>query len=274
MKKLIFLSFFFLCGCITSPIEFLSTVHEEFLEKKSWEKSMREILLDIGGKEIVISHKITGLYFHPKTFQKKEFSSYKKWKRLFSDQNSKLAEILKVNRQSKNFPSLFSISRTPFIKKKEEASIICFPSNKLPLEFEIKWILTYLLKGFPVLMINQKNFPITETAHWIHNHIAGSLIICGKGSGVSQAINLSHYIHATYLILEQVPQLSLLRSAPKNTTIIHSKWEKQIHLSSPFPVIYVNGDHYDSFLDHRASVWYQNEKDQRRIWEFLSSIFQ
>lgn len=289
MKKTIII-LLFLISCTAQKIE--STSLAEVSSTKRIKEVAKEFLTDIGAEEIILSNRVKGYYFNPKTFQKKQHGAYKKWRPLFArPKNCKLADMFQINYHATDLLSLFSLPKTHSVKS-DSLSALCLPSFSLPFELDPKWILTYLAKGIHVFAINyeleEKTTPsewestcrnALFASEWLTSRIEGKMIILGKALGSIPASYVAANTKGSSLILENALTLhpltnkEWLKQVDGKILVIESLTSQTIlHLPKAATLMPVTGSHFGSFWGGQNPTWYENEKDQIKLLKFLNNL--
>jgi len=286
MKKFIIIAVF-LCSCSYKSEENISLA--EVSNTKRLKEMAREFLGDIGGEEISLSDGVKGFYFNPKNFQKNEINAYKKWRTLFArPKNCKLTEMFQINYYGTSLLELFSLPKTHTVKK-DSVSALCLPSFSLPVEFEPKWILTYLSKGVHVLAVNYERGERTLStdwesacenalfaAVWLEKKVPAKLIVLGKSLGSIPASYVASKGRNFSLILENAIVLHPLMNREwlkkvEGKILAIQSLNSNIILQVPksASLMTVVGSHFGPYWGDLYPTWYENEKDQIKLLKFL-----
>ncbi len=218
---------------ITKPLAF-TWVHpatsNTLLSLTGYEKLKNQgarFLRDLGGESIQIATEdgaiIDGMVFDPDEYQKRQRKAYTEWRAFLNEpRNYKLSQVFEVNFKGKNLQSFFEIPNlyTNKTKSKEKMGVVCLPACGSIYELDPKFILTFLTRGYHVLIINYRGIINSKgvpnwkgtcldakyACDWMTRHIGGSysnIIICGKSFGTGPAVYAASKCPGSHVILDR-----------------------------------------------------------------------
>ena len=218
---------------ITKPLAF-AWVHpatsNTLLSLTGYEKLKNQgarFLRDLGGESVQIATEdgaiIDGMIFDPDIYQAKQQEAYTEWRAFLNKpKNYKLSQIFEVNFKGGNLQSLFSLPKIGSIKnrKEQKMGVVCLPACGSIYELDPKFILTFLARGYQVLIINYRGIINSKgvpnwkgtcldakyACDWMTRHIQGSysnIIVCGKSFGTGPAVYAASKCPGAHVILDR-----------------------------------------------------------------------
>lgn len=188
----------------------------------------KEFLKDIGGEPIQISTEdnavLLGMYFDPKVYRKEQGKAFKKWRiKLAEPKNCKLSQIFEVNYRGHTIATLLSLPKNvqPIkAAKKRPLGMVCLPGSGLIYELDPQFVLTFLARGFHVLIINYRGIYPSEgipdwkgtsldakyASEWLSRHLNApyeDITIVGKSFGTGPAVYTATQLPKSNLILDR-----------------------------------------------------------------------
>lgn len=246
----------------------------------------KDFLRDIGGVSLEESYedgeKVDGFYFDPELFKKKETSAYKKWRTLFKEaKNGRLSQIFDVDYQGTNLTGLLHLPDYLRASKPKDKGVLIFPARGLVYELDPQMILTFLARGYHVLVVNyrgilpKEQLKAEKDASFLYevfqkkSHVRESDIFAyGKSFGAS----LAHKIAKTYktaLIIDR--PLSRFTTLNKPTLLLEALGDTKA-ISGEKEAIKVVGSHFGIYWGDTLPTWYSDEKSQEKLDRFLKTL--